>query len=107
VPSAEKPFSQALFTQDYGLAHALHRDCITSCMSKIVLSHYLQYEAKGIEHAFPAGSTQHSSSGARCSYLWKARPPLRLLTEMHCWLTSEDIVFHVTPADSPVAHVMA
>jgi hypothetical protein len=31
----------------------------------------------------------------------------RLLTEMHRWLTSEDLVFHVTPADSPVAHVMA
>jgi hypothetical protein len=31
----------------------------------------------------------------------------RLLTKMHRWLTSKDLVFHVTPADSPVAHVMA
>jgi hypothetical protein len=76
VPSAEKPFSQALFTLDYGLAHAFHRDCITSRMSKIVLSHYLQYKAQGIEHAFPVGSTQHGASTARCSYLWKACPPL-------------------------------
>jgi hypothetical protein len=30
-------------------------------MLKIVLSHYLQYKAKGIEHAFPEGSTQHGT----------------------------------------------
>jgi hypothetical protein len=76
VPSAEKPFPQALFTLDYGLAHALHRDCITSPMSKIVLSHYLQYKVKCIEHAFLVGSMQHGTSAARCSFLWKARPPL-------------------------------
>jgi hypothetical protein len=76
VPSAEKPFPQALFTLDYGLAHALHRDCITSPMSKIVLSHYLQYKVKCIKHAFLVGSMQHGTSAARCSFLWKARPPL-------------------------------
>jgi hypothetical protein len=31
----------------------------------------------------------------------------RLLAEMHRWLTSENLVFHVTPVESPVAHVMA
>jgi hypothetical protein len=31
----------------------------------------------------------------------------RLLAEMHRWLTSENLVFHVTPDGSPVSHVMA
>jgi hypothetical protein len=36
----------------------MRSDCITSRMLKIVLSHYLQYEAKVIAHAFPAGTMQ-------------------------------------------------
>lgn len=76
VTSPDKPFSLALFSLDYGLAYGLHRDCITSRMTKTVLSHFLQYEAKAIIDTFPVGTPLHGTCPAKCVYLWKARPPL-------------------------------
>jgi hypothetical protein len=48
----------------------MRSDCITSRMLKIVLSHYLQYEAKVIAHAFPAGTTQcrHKKIAGKSSF---------------------------------------
>jgi hypothetical protein len=81
-PTAELPFSMPLFSLDYGLAYALHRDCIVASTKALILKQFLQYEKAARLHAFPIGSQLHGTCIERSVYLWIVRPPQ--IKSWHC-----------------------
>jgi hypothetical protein len=69
TPTNTQPFSLPVFSLNYGLAYALHRDCIVTSTKKIILKRYLLYEKDAHLHAFPAGWPLHGTCTERSIYL--------------------------------------